>query len=273
MKEKLEENFSETNKVIKEGERLNKIIKTYRKEEGEKNTIKLLSYVSYIHNRKKDMEELFFKLMKNIKISYIDKDLEEYIKFEYYYFNGIKYPKDIEFKDISIDNINVDWKFDKINFINLDEKKIKYKIEIREDNQNEEFKSVYEGNNTSCLIENLKINTSYEIRICSIYNNFISAYTPIQKIKTSAIDGNILKDSKRYAEFINILSQWTGYKKMELIYRGTRDGTKSQNFHEKCDNQGPSICLYKNEKVNCFSLHKIHRPFQTFLLYEIKIYN
>ena len=39
---------------------------------------------------------------------------------------------------------------------------------------------------------------------------------------------------------------------MELIYRGTRDGDSSKNFHEKCDNQGPTITLIKNEKGNIF---------------------
>ena len=39
---------------------------------------------------------------------------------------------------------------------------------------------------------------------------------------------------------------------MELIYRGTRDGSNSNIFHNKCDNQGPTICLFKNEKGNIF---------------------
>ena len=41
-------------------------------------------------------------------------------------------------------------------------------------------------------------------------------------------------------------------KKMELIYRGTRDGSDCQTFHNKCDNQGQTICLCKNEKDNIF---------------------
>ena len=48
------------------------------------------------------------------------------------------------------------------------------------------------------------------------------------------------------------LLEWSGYKKMELIYRGTRDGALSSNFHEKCNNQGPTITLLKNEKGNIF---------------------
>lgn len=39
---------------------------------------------------------------------------------------------------------------------------------------------------------------------------------------------------------------------MILLYRGTKDGTTSYKFHEKCDDQGPTICLYKNEKGHIF---------------------
>ena len=39
---------------------------------------------------------------------------------------------------------------------------------------------------------------------------------------------------------------------MELLYRGTRDGSESNVFHNKCDNQGPTICLIKNDKDNIF---------------------
>ena len=39
---------------------------------------------------------------------------------------------------------------------------------------------------------------------------------------------------------------------MELLYRGTRDGSTADIFHKKCDNQGPTIVLYKNEKGNIF---------------------
>ena len=44
----------------------------------------------------------------------------------------------------------------------------------------------------------------------------------------------------------------TGCTKLELIYRGNRDGSKNSVFHNKCDNQGPTVCLYKNEKGNIF---------------------
>ena len=39
---------------------------------------------------------------------------------------------------------------------------------------------------------------------------------------------------------------------MKLIYRGTRDGMTSNDFHDKCDNKGKTICLFLNDKDNIF---------------------
>ena len=39
---------------------------------------------------------------------------------------------------------------------------------------------------------------------------------------------------------------------MELLYRGTKDGSSSKDFHSKCDNKGPTITLFKNEKEFIF---------------------
>ena len=50
----------------------------------------------------------------------------------------------------------------------------------------------------------------------------------------------------------NKLYEWTECKRMELIYRGTRDGMNSSAFHNKCDNKGETITLIKIEKGNIF---------------------
>ena len=39
---------------------------------------------------------------------------------------------------------------------------------------------------------------------------------------------------------------------MELLYRGTRDGMSAEVFHNKCNNKGPTISLFKNEKGYIF---------------------
>ena len=36
-------------------------------------------------------------------------------------------------------------------------------------------------------------------------------------------------------------------KQFELLYRGTRDGFGSKEFHQKCDGKGPSLTLIKSK--------------------------
>ena len=159
------------------------------------------------------MKILSNELMKSIKFKYEENN----IKYEEYYFNGIPIPKNIEIKDISYNSININWEIDN----NIDNNKIKYIIEIRK--ENEKFNKIYEGNNNNCLLNNLSINTNYEFRICSFYNDSYGKWSEIKKVKTNKldIDSNILKESKREDEFISKILEWSGYKRMELIYRGS----------------------------------------------------
>jgi len=249
IKEKLENFLSESNQVIKINEKINKGIKTLKKDE-EKNLIKTLSYVSKINKNQKQINTLLAENMKNIKISFNEEQTK--IKYEEYYFNGIPIPQDIEFREIGKNYIKLFWSINKINILNVDNNKIKFIVEIKKDSENSKFMQVYEGNNTNCLIENLEGDTTYEIRICCVYNNLIGFYTKIQKIKTSIIDSVILNGTGKQNEFEKKIKEWTGYKYFELLYRGNKDGTTSKIFHNKCDNKGPTLCLYKNEKGYVF---------------------
>ena len=218
-------------------------------EEKDKEMIKKLNYISNINKNLKEMKLYFEEPMKNIKIIFNEK--ENNIIYDEYYFSGISMPipNDITFSDIEKNNFKISWKIDDIK--NIDKKEVKYKVEIRK--ENEKFKLSYEGNNNNCIINNLESDTNDEIRICSFYNNIISNWTKIYNIKTKdIIDSIILKNNERKNEFINKIIEWSGYKSMELIYRGTRDGMTSNDFHNKCDNKGKTICLFLNEKDNIF---------------------
>ena len=255
IKEKLEIFLSKSNNVIKSSERINKGIKIIENEkEEEKNMIKYLSYVSKINKNIKEINILSNELMKNLKISFNEN--KNTINYEEYIFNGIQTPKDIEFKDIKFNSVKLYWKIDNLNIINIYNKQIKFRVEIRKDNSNDKFIQVYEGNNSNCLIDNLNKNTIYEIRICCIYNNIKGNWSKIEKFKTInydiKCDSKILNECEKKNEFLEKIYEWTGCKKLELIYRGTRDGSKSSDFHNKCDNKGSTICLYKNEKGNIF---------------------
>ena len=250
IKEKFELTLTEIYNISKTCDKIIKGINSLEKEE--KNMIKTLSYISKININKEKMRILFQELIKNFKIFFIEK--ESTIKYEEYYFNGIPIPSDIKFDNISTNSFKISWKLDDINLLNIDKKEIKYRIEMKKENKKEKFKQIYEGKDDNYLINNLDKNTNYEIRICSIYNDIISNYTHIYKIKTKnfEIDSLILSEIERGEEFLNKLYEWTGYKNMELLYRGTRDGTGANIFHNRCDNQGPTITLCKNDKDNIF---------------------
>ena len=180
--------------MIRTTEKINKGIKALEKEE--KTLIKTLSYVSIINKNQKEMKKLFQELMKNLKISFIEK--ESTIKYEEYYFNGIPIPKNIEFKEIGTNSFKVLWNIDDINLMNIDKKEIKYKLEIRKENSKKEFIQIYEGKDNSFLANNkLEKNTYYEVRVCSFYNDIISNWSDIQKIKTKDLDCKILNETEK----------------------------------------------------------------------------
>jgi len=106
--------------------------------------LKILTYISKINKNDKEMKKLNDTCMRNIKINFEEE--ENKIKYEEYFFNGIPSPKDIKFKDIGANNLRVNWKIDDINVLNIDKNKIKFKIEIRKENNNDNFIKIYEGN-------------------------------------------------------------------------------------------------------------------------------
>ena len=248
IKLKLEEHLSLANSLIRNYEKINKGIKELNKE-GQNKDIKLLkklTYISKLNKNQKEMNKISQILMKNLKFEFIDNN----IKYEEYYFNGLSIPKDIKIKDIQSNSCYISWKIDELNILNIDKNEIKYKIEIRK--ENEEFQSVYENNIMNYNINKLDSNTNYELRICTMYNNTNSQYSDGIKFKTNKFDSILLNETKKCNEFLNKIYEWTNGKNMELLYRGTRDGMNANVFHNKCNNKGPTIILFKNEKGYIF---------------------
>ena len=248
VKENLENFLSQTNNEIKLNEKIIQGIKNFENEE--KNMFRTLSYITKINKNKKSMNKLSQEIIKSINFFY-NKDKDNII-YEDNYINGMPIIDNIKINDLTYSRINISWNIDINNFLfnknNTNE--IKYKVEMRIENN--KFVEVYNGVNNNCFIDNLRQNTNYEFKICSIYKENISPWTEIQKFKTKHFDSIILKDLSKINEYIKKLHEWTKSKKMELIYRATRDGPTPQNFHDFCDNKGPTIILFKNEKGNVF---------------------
>ena len=251
IKEKFENYLSELNKIIKYNERINKGIKNLSKD-NEKNLFKHISYISKMSQIQEEIKKIFSELMRSLKITFIDNKNENAIIYEYYYFNGIEKPKNISFKDITSNSLNISWEIEDLNTVRDEDNKIKFIVEIREAESKENFFQVYEGYNNNCFIDKLNPNTNYEIKICCVKNE-IKNWSDILNFETQKFfDSIILKESNQEKEFTKKIIEWTGYRNFELLYRGTKDSSKSEIFHNKCDNKGPTVCLYKNEKGNIF---------------------
>ena len=258
IKEQLENNLSESNTIIKHNERINKGIKQFQNEER-KNMIKILSYISKINKINKNMLLFGQKLIKNMKISFQEEKTD--IKYEEYYFNGIQIPKEMEFKEINSNSFKVSWKKDNINIIDIDNNKIKYKVEIRKENCDDKFIQVYEGSDNSCLINNLNEETDYEIRVCCFYDNLIGNWTEIQKVKTGVL--NKLKESiilKNQEDKIKTICEWINPNKkldFNLLFRMSRDGSNCSDFHRCCDNKGETLLLFKTDQNYIFGAYTL----------------
>ena len=218
VKAKIENYRNETNNKIRISETINLGLKNLEKEDN--NLIKTLSYASKINKDKKEMKKLLKELMRNITFSFNEENQKSNIKYDEYYFNGIPEPKNIQFKDITSSSFNLSWNIENHNLNNIDKNEISFKVEIKKENENEKYIQVYEGKNQNYKVQNLIENTNYEIKISSLYNEFIESKAINKKIKTKnnpKIDSVILLESKREEEFQKKLFEWSGYKRMELI--------------------------------------------------------
>ncbi|CDW83614.1 tldc domain-containing protein [Stylonychia lemnae] len=76
---------------------------------------------------------------------------------------------------------------------------------------------------------------------------FLSKTQEIVETYLKTFDSEIIP--KQYnVEAKDLLEQWLGFKaNFELLYRGSRDGFRSDTFHEYCDYQGPTLTLVKSE--------------------------
>ena len=196
IKEKLEYFLNESNNCILINNMIIEGINNFENEE--KNNITILSCISKMNIIQKKMKELNKKLMKNIKFVYEEE--KNKIKYEEYYFNGMFFPIKIEIKNITSTSLNIFWKIDSINLINIEKNQIKFRIEMRKGN--DKFENIYEGNNNYYLINNLTSNSNYEFRIYSIYDDFISSSSEIKKIKTLECPSIILGESNRKDQFL-----------------------------------------------------------------------
>ena len=132
----------------------------------EDNILKNIAYVSKLKKLEKEMKLLLKNKIKSIKFKYQEEECN--IKYEYYFFKENEIIKNIEIKDIFPTSFKVFWDIDN-NVKN--NKKLQYKVEIRK--ENEDFYTIYEGENEECSIDNLQVNSNYELKIY-LFNKFLN---------------------------------------------------------------------------------------------------
>ena len=186
IKEKLEIDLSQINLLIKISDRINKGFESYNKNKYNNSIIKL-NYITKATLVKKNMEIYFMKLMKSIDFSY--KEDKNDIVINEYYFNGIPIPLNIEFQNITLSRVKIIWNNgnENIKNKNIEEtNKIKYILEKKDSGK--EYQKIYEGNNNYFEFINISLNDTYDLRICSIYNDLISPWSESKKFNLAEIN-------------------------------------------------------------------------------------
>ena len=162
VKEKLENFLFKSKNEIKTNEIINKGIKKFKNELN--NINKILSYVSKVNKNQKEINKLLKIHLKSLDFNYQEK--QSNINYDEFCFNGIAILEDIKFENVTINSLNLLWKIDNINNMDIDNNKIKYRIDMK--NEEEKFVQVYEGSNLNYSIDNLNFDTIYEFRLYSI---------------------------------------------------------------------------------------------------------
>ena len=94
---------------------------------------------------------------------------------------------------------------------------------------------------------------SFKDNINSIIDERINQYMNQQKEKENKIFNDlnyscILITNEEKIFFQNLIK----CKNLKLIYRLTRDGSEPEDFHRLCDNEGPTITLFKSQNNRKF---------------------
>ena len=91
----------------------------------------------------------------------------------------------------------------------------------------------------------------FSIRNKSSPKNNIKTSIETNKSQNDSIEGSLIINKK---EDIQMIKGWLSSNsefKFKLLYRATRDGDSAMNFHLKCDDKYPTICIIKleNERI------------------------
>ena len=126
--------------------------------------------------------------------------------------------------------------------------KIELELFIKEKNQQEKIDDLIEL--TQSLLKRMdkleKENNDLKEEVKELREKLNKNINQDESKKDIFNDSVILKNENDKNTMIKLLNKQI--KNATLLYRGTMDGDNAKNFHEKCDNKGPTLtlCLEKN---------------------------
>ena len=136
--------------------------------------IKTLYYISEINKNNIIAKELYDEPMKTLKFKIGGICIPVY--YYNYYFNSIPVPEDIYIREKDSGIIKISWKIGEIMHDYIDKDKIKYIIEIKDNNIKE---ASYESFDSEIVLEDLKRGEEYQVRIRINLDNSFGRWSEI----------------------------------------------------------------------------------------------
>ena len=238
-KEKINSNIEyleEISEVLKDNfGNLNKLSQTItsKKEDLKLNIQKLFTKIRNELNNRED--ELLLEADKQFDNLYNDKTFEQYKNIQNKIKQSLEKSKNI--------------KFNKDNLVSYINECINIENNIKNINQvNEDFKKCQSDNG-----DNIKV--VYDDKLNSIFENIKLLGKILVFHKDNNLDSVILNNDLNSKELIY---NWIKEKinkdliKFEKIFTMTKNGSSCKDFHNYCDNKGPTLTLVKTTKKKIF---------------------
>ena len=103
-------------------------------------------------------------------------------------------------------------------------------------------------NQMNKIKDDLKASNQFKPNLIPFNPNKTSCFGQIKLngywLNTNSLKSEILKGEQQYLELIK-LCEFSPNDKWTLLYRATRDGFGSDDFHSKCDGQPNTLTIFK----------------------------
>ena len=224
------------------------------KTEGKASRLMEMSIVCEMEKQMKVIDEFHRRMIAGLNIEWSNEKRK--LSFTKRLINGAPVPKDVEFPAVLNTSVDVSWSCDEL--CKEDRERLVYCVEAKKATENGErgWKEVYRGKDKKCSMNELEKNTEYNVRARCVVGELQGIWSGVANFKTKnvqvKIDSAILSAEANGKAFKEILREWCRKADFELLYRGSRDGFKSSDFHKMCDNKGKTLVLVKNTSGHVF---------------------